>query len=257
MIPIALVAALLMLSAGPAVAGTCTPITSVPQTLGNGSYCLNFDVGVAGQAAFNLQSDAVLDCKGHRIRDLSGGTGYGIRASGSNITIRNCVVSGFREAIVVGDSVAYRITNNRVEGTAATVRGIAVYGSDNGVISNNQIINTVPLTQHYWGIFVNSGTVDVTGNIVSDAIAAPGSGASMYGIHSNYNNGGLIAGNLVRNVIPDTGQQSISVAVQYGRAVLRDNALVNLQGGDWSYFCYQGQYQVVGGYDLGISRRNC
>lgn len=246
-----------LLWAGPVVAGTCTPISSVPQTLSNGSYCLNFDVGVGGQPAFTLQADAVLDCKGHRIYDLTGGTGTGVLATGDNITIKNCVVAGFREPITISGSDGYRLSNNKVEGTSATSRGIAAYGADNGVISNNRIINKAPLTQHYWGIFVNSGTVDVIANTVSNAIAAPGSGASMYGIYSNYNNGGLIGGNLIRNVIPDVGQQGISVAVQYGRSILRDNTLVNLKGGDLSYFCYQGQYQVIDGFDLGSSRRNC
>lgn len=250
-----ILATALALQSGSAIAGTCTAISGVPQALSNGSYCLNFDVGVGGQPAFSLGSDAVLDCRGHRIHDLTGGTGSGIVATGHNITIKNCAVSGFREAIVVSGSNGYRILNNRVEGAPTTAKGISVYSSENGLISKNYILNIAPLRQHYWGIFVNSGTVDLTANTISNAIALPGSGASMYGIMSNNNNGGLVADNLLRNVIPDVGQQGISINVSYGRAILRNNMLINEKSGDISYFCYGGDFKTIDGVVLAAGSR--
>lgn len=241
---------------GHALAGTCTPVTSVPQALAEGSYCLGFDVA-STQPVFSLGSNTTLDCQGHRIRALAGEY-YGISASGNNVTIKNCIVEGFRESIIVNGSNNYRLINNRVQSASTSSRGIAVYGSNNGLIQGNQIVNQVKFSNHYWGIFVNQGSVDLLDNVVSNAIAVPFTGASMYGIQSSNNPGGFVARNVVRNVIPDAGHQGISIAVMYGRAIFRDNIVTNALGGsDMSYFCYSGQYYTFNDTTIGTPRQYC
>jgi hypothetical protein len=241
---------------GSAFAGTCTPVTSAPQVLAAGSYCLDFDVA-STQPVFSLGANTTLDCKGHRIRALAGEY-YGISASGNNVTIKNCIVEGFRESIIVNGSNNYRLINNRVQSASTSSRGIAVYGSNNGLIQGNQIVNQVKFSSHYWGIYVNQGSVDLLDNVVSNAIAVPFTGASMYGIQSSNNPGGVVARNVVRNVIPDSGHQGISIALMYGRAILRDNIVTNALGGsDMPYFCYAGQYYTSNDTTIGAPRQYC
>src|SRR5690242_18300215 len=102
--------------AGLAVFGAlaCEPIAPVPAELEDGVYCLTEDVDAGFVvAAFQLHSTTTLDCQGHRIRDSSGAASFGVYASGAdNVVVRNCIFSGFYQAIEMSGSPHYRIVDN-------------------------------------------------------------------------------------------------------------------------------------------------
>jgi hypothetical protein len=230
-------------------AQACEPVPGVPATLENGKFCLNFDVGVGGVAAFTLGNDVVLDCKGHRIRDLAS-TYAGVVVSGSNAVLRNCGFEGFQSAVSVLSTASYfRILDNTF--LEPSVYAINSFGTD-GLIAGNTISASTS-DRHQW-LIRTSGIVDIAGNAILNAEAplSPEYGAR-YGVSAYYNDGGVISRNVVRNVAPASGEQGIAVHANGGYPIIYRNILVATPGsGDIGMFCYGGdalsRANVVVGY---------
>jgi hypothetical protein len=216
----------------------CEPVPSAPALLEGGVYCLTFDVAVGGQAAFKVGDDAVLDCGRHRITELSA-TGTAIYVDGTNAVVRNCVVEGFTQSIVVlPGSTYYRITGNTV--LSARTKAIVGYG-DEGLISGNVISTAGVDGGHEWLVDTH-GIADVVGNLIVSAKApAFSSAGARYGISTSSNAGGIVARNLVRDVLPSSGEQGIGIFAAQGYPVLYRNVLSAVPGrGDIGLFCYGG-----------------
>jgi hypothetical protein len=216
----------------------CEPVTAIPATLNHGVYCLGADVGVGGLPAFRVGDDAVLDCKGHRITELNP-TGTALYVDGSNAEIRNCVVEGFQEAIVVlPGSTYYRILGNTV--VSARTKAIVGYGND-GLIAGNVMSTKGVDGGHEWLIDTH-GIVDVVDNLITSAEAPiAASGGARYGISTSGNSGGVVARNQVRDVLPAAGQQGIGIVATQGYPILYRNVLSAAPGrGDIGLFCYGG-----------------
>jgi hypothetical protein len=206
----------------------CQPVTEAPADLHDGVYCLVSDVAVSGKPAFRLQDNATLDCKGHKIRDLDGGaTLFGVRGLGDNIAVENCVFEGFDLQIWFDEVTHYRIVRNTFLDPREAA--IVVNVGNQGLIARNTIRAaldpSLDSVQASIGIVVN-GTADVIGNTVTRPLRDPrvDPDASRIGISSEFNNGGVVADNLVRDTVA-AAEPGTAMSVS-GRAVVLRNVLV-------------------------------
>jgi hypothetical protein len=159
----------------------CTVIDSVPYNiLAPGNYCLTQDFTVASGYGIIISSDdVVVDCNHHRLRNTdpaayAPGVSNGVEHS--NLTVRNCVIEGFREGVSMS-------TNTPP-------------GNRENVIENNTILRF-----HGQGIIVWGSGVRIEGNHISQALGDDNGGMIGIALWSMDNNA---AGNVVRNnVITD------------------------------------------------------
>jgi parallel beta-helix repeat protein len=160
----------------PVPVGSCQDI-SVP-----GEYVLTQDlVGLNGTNTWCIRVSAdnvTLDCDGHMIS--RGGSGSGIGFKADNITIQNCVITGYDYGI---NGVSYnnsKISNNTLhtnnynnlymDASYCEVSGNTIYGTPDGedcayifgngnLISGNEVYNG-----GYAGLVVNGGANTLEGN---------------------------------------------------------------------------------------------
>jgi hypothetical protein len=216
----------------------CQPVTEVPARLSNGVYCLTFDVGVGGQAAFIVGDDAVLDCDGHRVTDLDS-TYTGIDVQGANAVVRNCVVEGFTNAISVSPGADYfRVLDNVI--LSPRTHGILA-SAGQGVISGNVVSSSGVDAGHEW-LIESQGVTDIADNVILAAEApVTASSGARYGITTRSNAGGTVARNTVRNVFPSAGNQGIAIHADRGYPLLYRNVMTaGPERGDIGMFCYGG-----------------
>jgi hypothetical protein len=128
----------------------CTPITSLPYTIGApGQYCLTSTLTTVltqGAAISIGASDVVLDLQGHAIEGSGAAdtSAFGILASGAlaDITVRNGIVRGFSMGVILSSTnglAGHVVENIRAEGN--TTAGIKVFGPDCSV-HDNQVVAT-------------------------------------------------------------------------------------------------------------------
>jgi hypothetical protein len=213
----------------------CVPVTEAPAKLDAGVYCLAADIDVyldaeAGETtAFTVGDDATLDCKGHRIVDRSSA----LRAVllGSNSVVRNCVIDGFVNA-VSGSHDYFRIEGNTFRGSR--LRAIYTSGQQ-GLISGNLVLEPV-LGAGGHGMIETMNLVDIVGNTIRGPDGRPDllDGAG-YGISTWYNDGGVVARNIIRNPSPD--QAGAAIDLIQGAPVVYRNVMTTAVDGGASLTC--------------------
>ena len=231
----------------------CTPVTRFPAQLANGSYCMTFDVGVAGMTPLRLASDVTLDCRGHRIYALPGYTPQAVYAEGDNIVLKNCVIEGFRIGIAFENVTRYRIESNTLIGSGAwSINASGKWGQ----IYGNVITNPRSLPSHYWGINA-SGSADIVGNSVMGAEGTGYDYIARYGVISRNNPLGILSRNFIRNIHPAGGGQGWGIGVMNGvSVVVADNVVTAPPGkGDLAFFCYMVDPISIGNVVTGYSQR--
>lgn len=255
----ALSAAALPLPA-PAETTQCTPINSLPATIGSGCvYCLLHDLstGASTGAAVTIASNNVtLDCNDRKIGGLAAGDAtqaIGISASDRvNITIRNCGIRGFRTGIqLIGDGSGHLVEHNRLDYN--TNYGIFLRGGGNTVRAN-RIFDTGGSTfpgNGYANAINASEDADVIDNTVKGVVATAGSDDSAVGIVANVGTGGEISRNRVSGLVHDGTGDNVGIWANGGRTTVRDNSVAGTTAiGDGVV------YGVVCATDLSVARDN-
>jgi hypothetical protein len=211
-------------------ASACEPVTTTPATLSNGVFCLVADVEVVSQPAFELGDNSVLDCQGHRVSFLlqppypDDFRPWAIAISGSNAVVRNCVVDGGYVGIhALGDY--FRIQGNTVWNSV--YYAIETSGVDGGLIEGNLIHSIAGAGRD--GMIKTAGLVDIVGNVLfsvegrTDIEDGGRIGISVDGGRGG--GGGLVAGNILRNILPSPGSVGAAIKVVYGCPVIYHNVL--------------------------------
>lgn len=230
-------------------AWACTPVSAADTYVGPGVYCLESDLIVSRNPALMLISDSVLDCRGHRIKDATGTSPWGvmIMGQGDNVVLKNCVFEGFAFPVYSVSITNLRILNNSFRAT----RSIAILGADmEGLIKGN----TFDISGSGGDITaINaSGAVDIIGNTIVNEQAPPtGSGYLVSGIHAA-ENGGVIANNVIRNLRAAPMGYGVAIFSE-GVAVVSGNVVVNQPGtGDRGIVC-NGQAKAVSNIVMGFA----
>lgn len=241
-----LVLALLSVFASGVVAAeqrNCHVIDSLPVTIAGGVHCLarNLSTSQLSGPAIRIgggtqsASNTVLDCNGHSIigpRDRTVQTTTGVLArepGASNITVRNCVVTGFINGIIVDVPQAY-VANNRLHDNFSA--GIMV--GNEATVVNNHVMRTGAASSSLFmesvGILAGAGST-IRGNTVHWVY--PSDKRPAYGIRLVYGDHSLVEGNHVANVTgtggtpSGVGIQSLAAYEVSGGTVYRDNTIVN------------------------------
>jgi hypothetical protein len=222
----------------------CTPVTSVPATLGHGVYCLTADVEARGQTPITLEDDATLDCQGHVIRDASRSTWDGLSSGADNIVVRNCTFDGFFHGISLVGASHYRIVGNTF--LAPMYSGIYADGHDGLISGNGFFYATTPMPGHpdSWDdvpstAIIVEGIVDVVHNTISAAASDGTAWTDRTGIY--FSAEGLAAYNVIRGLVPGHGHVRAGIEA-HGRSVLYRNtlavpAIVASKGSDYGLNC--------------------
>ena len=213
----------------------CTPITSLPATIGAGGvYCLVDDLSSSastGSAITITANNVTLDSNHLKIGGLAAGDGTqasGIVASDRlNITIRNCGIRGFRMGINLnGDDGGYHLVeNNRLDQN--TNYGIRTEG-DGTTLRSNRVYDTggssLPGLGFAYGISAGDDA-DIIDNAVKGVFATEGSDGSAFGIAANGNTGGEVSRNRVAGLVHDGSGFNLGIWANGGRPVIRDNTI--------------------------------
>jgi hypothetical protein len=198
-------------AARPALAETlaCTVLASLPtKVTAPGHYCLDRDfvADFASQPIILAASNVVLDCNHHRIEHTGAGyVGAVLAANRSGNVVRNCALSGFKNAIELRETVAGGSRDNRVIGnrvSRAIFQAIAVAGSGNAVEGNvvTELVAHEGMNTTY-GIVVSSYDGNGSGNLIRDNVVAGSSaGVHQTGILATGHNT-VLSGNFVGGLI--------------------------------------------------------
>ena len=221
----------------------CTPITSLPAVISTqGVYCLTGNLATSqtsGNAITITANNVTLDLNGWKIGGQAAGTAtqaFGIYSAAVNVTVKNGIVRGFRDGIILEGRGA--VVRDMLIDQNTTV-GILVDGSG-AVIDHNQVVDTggstVAPNLAAFGIFAGYGSVGATfsNNMVS-GLTATGAG-NEFGIY-------LVGANsTVRdNVVSDTakptgGGTSFGIQEAYSTAV--NNSVSNFDYGIYTAGIY-------------------
>jgi hypothetical protein len=233
----------------PAMAQSCTTITTIPATISApGKYCLanDFAVNVGTGTSITIASNGVtLDCDGHALRNASTsavGSSNAIALVGRHdVTIRNCrIVGGYRNGIsatqnntIANQNYYITLENNYIAGPLHN--GILAYGS--GIeVTGNRIYDVGGLANNSaFGIHLGASSVSSYAkfHLVKDNLVAGTNTPylSAYGIYSE----GSVAGIFINNGITGTSASNAAYGA-YGIRLLgslnriTDNHVVS--GGD-------------------------
>jgi hypothetical protein len=218
-------------------AQACEPVAGYHPRLNNGVYCLTSDIEVSdGYTGIIIDDDVVLDCGGHRITNL-GYSAYGISVFGSNVVVRNCVVEGFSTDIMLSPATRYfRIMGN----TILSPGSVGISAGDEGAIMGNVFYSAGADGGPRW--FINAGTADIQDNLIVNGAAQPTAEyGARYGISTFSNNGGVVARNVIRNVVPAYGSQGVAIHAGAGYPVIYRNVMSAPPGrGDAGMYCHDG-----------------
>jgi parallel beta-helix repeat protein len=107
------------------------------------------NISLQGQIKIENQKDFVFDCHGEKIEGNSEKDTYGILVLNSeNVTIANCIVSGFEIGIFVKNSSQTKLLNNTAE---RNEQGIVFLNSN-----HNTLVNNIAETNAYHGLIFYS-----------------------------------------------------------------------------------------------------
>jgi parallel beta-helix repeat protein len=252
------VAPLSIASAAPALDNCVGKITALPATLTTqGTWCLarNLSVDMSSGAAITIAANNIaLDCNGFGI---GGPAGAATQAVGvlalqrTNVTVRNCSISGFRYGVRLEGS-GHVVEDNRLDNNTSV--GIRVFG-DGSIVRGNRVSDTGGSTVSTTAAGISTGgSVDVADNTVADvaALAATGQGSN-YGILTNGNLSGRVVGNRIRGIVVEARGWAISNEGN-GRVVVADNDLLGRsQAGDGGIRCTSAQATTLGNAVAGFS----
>ena len=133
--------------AAPAQAETvdCVPVTSLPATISTqGIYCLTGNLSTSqtsGNAITINANNVTLDLNGWKVGGQAAGTGtyaYGIYSAAANVTVKNGIVRGFLNGVVLTGRGA---TVQGITADQNTAVGIDVEGPGS-VVQGNQVVDT-------------------------------------------------------------------------------------------------------------------
>ena len=212
---------LLFLAIFPAMA--CQPFGE-GVSLQDGVYCLTADVGLSNSSLL-LRDNATLDCRGHRIRDLTGSTNYGVLVRGENVALENCVFDGFEIAVNFSSATNYRIRNNVT--INARFRAMVANGRRGSITGN---VVRAPAMAGDWVGIVFSGDADVLGNTVILGRYSPVDELrGRNGIVWNRGDSALIAFNDIQAVASDA-EEGVGIETIGAGAVIYRNTITVTPG---------------------------
>jgi len=212
-------------------------ITVLPAIISTqGTWCLKQDLATANAtgAAITINTNNVtIDCNDFKLGGLAAGLGtstFGIYAQDRfNATVRRCNIRGFYVGLVFAGSSGggHAVEDNRFD--TNTRIGMLVQG-DGSVIRRNRVTDTGQSTVFSNAIGIATEfSVDIVNNTVSGVTATTSTGGNAYGISSDFNDNGRIAGNGVRGLVQD------GAGVAYGiyntnsdRITMRENDVVGV-----------------------------
>lgn len=242
-----LLAAVALAPAAPARAESkhCTVIGSLPYYVtAPGNYCLQQGLAHSSGVAVGIYaSNVTLDCNGHHIEHVGGPpSGTGIAGDDlHNVIVRNCHVQNFTYGIWLHG------TGNLVEGnhiTGSKIWGIYVVG-DGTIVRRNRVLDTGGGTGGPMGIYAVYD-IDLIDNTVAGVRAVPGSGVGASGIAVMYNDNGVVAGNLIRDVLPDDGRPAFGISIiQSQRLSIHGNRVANPGTAGMAIRCSQGIVDIA------------
>ncbi|MFP7723012.1 hypothetical protein [Lysobacter sp. A3-1-A15] len=258
-----------------AAAENCTPISSLPATIGTpGKYCLvaNHTVNLnAGNAITIASNDVTLDCDGHAIKNTStanNGSSAGIHANSRNgITVKNCrVMGGFTNGIDLfqinsGANTSYysTIQDNYIAGPF--LHGIRAYGSALEITGNRVYDIGGQAGTYAIGIRVGGSANGfrlhvVRGNYVAGT-NSPFSAA--YGIFSDNSLVSAFLDNGIVGTSPAAGKPAYGMYIKGQHNRLADNHIVGvgapnevgIHADDATSSCFDNYLRVT------LNTRNC
>jgi len=176
-------------------------------------YTLTADLscGNPGVRFDSAAAGSIFDCEGHSITSTTNFVGYGIYLNSvQNMTVENCVVSGYERGIYVSGGYNETLTNNTVWNntygvyfnpttwstlTQSTARnnsyGILFSSSNNNTLYNNTLRNNT----NYGIYLLSSSDNNLTSNTIANTTAVANFGVYL-DVSSNRNN---ISGNSLAN----------------------------------------------------------
>ncbi|HJX51022.1 MAG TPA: NosD domain-containing protein [Candidatus Nanoarchaeia archaeon] len=116
-------------------------------------------------------NNIILDCQGYKIGGTGSGNGVYINGQ-SNITIKNCNITGFTRGVYVVWGNGINISFSTIENNSY---GIVLDSTDSSVISKNIINNN-----NYYGIELRSGTDNLQYNVIDSNVIKNNKGAGIY-----------------------------------------------------------------------------
>ncbi len=202
-------------------------IASIPTVItAQGVYCLTHDLttAITSGDAIDIQTNNVtIDCNGYKIGGLAAGAGsftYGIDAiNRQNITVRNCGIRGFLEAVHIDGGAGDLIEDNRFDNNLF----VSMYlGADNSRVRRNAVYDTGGATGSDQSVGL-SISATATDNIVSGVFA----------VGANPNNAGIIMfgdtaearGNQVSGVLTSGSGTAVGIQANGIGITLRDNSV--------------------------------
>jgi hypothetical protein len=221
-----------------------------------GTWCLDHDLveSVDGVGPYFAMikvdaDDVTVDCRGHRLEYTgSADTMYGIATLGgrARVTVRNCHLYGFSDAITTGNMDGFLVEDNSVHASRPDNLGVStsINGYGSGIIRRNRVHDAV-LRAIY-----AKGSSQVLGNLV-DGIAISPTQNRIVAIEVSAANGAEVRGNTVRGIdaLPASSQHAAVQLSDSGssarRTLVADNVLVHDGSmGDIGVSCFSGNVLV-------------
>jgi hypothetical protein len=206
----------------------------------SGVWCMKKHLATADptSTAIDIQTDNVtIDCGGFMLDGRGAGAATNATAIGSeggtrsNLTVRNCLIRGFRSGIVVNTSdpgTGVLVEDNRFDQIVSNSIYVLAHGS---VVRRNVVTNTLGRAQ-----FGRSTAIVVVGDAIDnvvDGMASPADAVnfSQEGIYAggvgNINGVGvLVQGNRVRNLVPKGNGTARGILTAATGSSIRGNTVV-------------------------------
>jgi len=216
---------------------SCTSCGNCIDALNDSTNCysevkLTTDIFFAGTCINNPENfnNKVLNCQGYRISGAGDDGIYLVGKSGN--TIRNCIITGFNNGIVLSSSSNNIIINNSIYGNIQN--GIYLQSSSNNTITNNTASNNGE-----YGIYLSSSS-----NNTIDNNTASNNSNGIYLSSSSSNN---VSGNIIENsstydiyVTSDSNYNLIYLNMLLSKGI-RDEALTTSFYSSYSPFYFNAE----------------
>lgn len=241
-------------------------IESLPANISTqGTWCLRKDLSTSissGIAGVTIATNNVtIDCNGFKIGGLAGGSGtaaIGIASNDRfNTTVRNCSIRGFSYGIWAHGGGGHKIESNSLDGN--TYIGLRIYAAQSTIRGN--VVYDTGGSSLYVGSAVGIATgygVDILDNTI-DGVAASGTNASAFGIHTDENADASITGNRVRGLASVGSGTTFGIFnSNSGRLSIRDNDVRGHGGaGSIGIRCFDNRSSsrdnIVAGFEIGVA----
>ncbi|MDG6347722.1 right-handed parallel beta-helix repeat-containing protein [Luteimonas sp. 8-5] len=203
-----------------------------------GTWCLANDIsymGNLGSAILVEADDATVDCTQHKIIGNGGGhvTSHGVHLSARRgVTVKNCYITGFQYGVIaIGDGGRGNvIEDNRVVGN----HFVGIYAAgDHSIVQRNEVSDTGGATFSPLALgIMTKGSVDIIDNTVAGVVGGGEGNGSAFGIDTSLNDGGVISGNRVREIVPGGSGSAYGIYnASPGWVVVRENDVAGPHAG--------------------------